>query len=209
MSTRGNKHPQASTSSVRPAVTTLAVTSRETPGDPVDHQLKKTIVYGPGASKLSLMASCRAMVLEAIQSRFAIPEEEQHLLQDSSEPNVDFYRVERKMDPRKLRFTQERISPTFRDGRQIYQLLNDLNQQVIDPLRELEPLDVVWHNGFWRSLSNRRLWALKHCDCQPLFVRVHVREPDAEFRSKSSSTSDGVSVLIVPRSRSPSPVFNR
>eukprot|EP00913_Durusdinium_trenchii_P026167 g24548.t1 len=73
------------------------------------------------------------MVLEAIQSRFAIPEEEQHLLQDSSEPNVDFYRVERKMDPRKLRFTQERISPTFRDGRQIYQLLNDLNQQLQTP----------------------------------------------------------------------------
>ena len=171
---------------------------------------KKTVVYGPGGRKITLQASCRSQVAAAISSQLLIPEEEQHLLQESSsQPNVDFFRVEHKMDPRKVRYTQETISPNFRDGRPIYDLLNDLNMEEIDPLRELESLDVVWHNGFWRSLSNRRLWALKHCKTaftgEPLFVRVRIRQPDAEFRSKCNSTNDGVEVLIKQRARSPSP----
>ncbi|CAE7415128.1 ak1 [Symbiodinium pilosum] len=117
------------------------------------------------------------------------------------------------MDPRKLRFTQDSISPTFRDGRPIFQLMNDLNSKAVDPLREIEPLDVVWHEGYWRSLSNRRLWTLKHCaeamTGQPLFVRVRVRQKDAEFRAKCNSTNDGESVLIMNRARSPSPVATR
>ncbi|CAK8991584.1 Alpha-protein kinase vwkA (von Willebrand factor A alpha-kinase) (vWF kinase) [Durusdinium trenchii] len=138
---------------------------------------KKSIVYGPNGKKFTLSASCRAHVIAAIDSEFSIPEEEQQLFQEiTSLPNVDVYRVERKMDPRKLKFTQASVSPTFRDGRPIFDLLNDLNVQKVDPLRELEPLDVVWQNGHWRSLSNRRLWALKHCTIamtgQPLFVRV-------------------------------------
>ncbi|CAK9061303.1 unnamed protein product [Durusdinium trenchii] len=197
------------TGSARLALPTQARSSGEKADSP-----QTAIVYGPGGSKFSVTASCRAIVIEAIQSHFSIPEEEQHLLQESSaQPDVDFYRVERKMDPRKLRFTQESISSNFRDGRPIYQLLNDLNQQMIDPLRELEPLEVVWHNGFWRSLSNRRLWALKHCTLamtgQPLFVRVRVRPPDAQFKAKSTTTNDGVSILIAPRSRSTSPAFNK
>lgn len=171
---------------------------------------KKTVVYGPGGRKITLQASCRSQVAAAISSQLLIPEEEQHLLQESSsQPNVDFFRVEHKMDPRKVRYTQETISPNFRDGRPIYDLLNDLNMEEIDPLRELESLDVVWHNGFWRSLSNRRLWALKHCKSaftgEPLFVRVRIRQPDAEFRSKCNSTNDGVEVVIKQRARSPSP----
>ena len=171
---------------------------------------KKTVVYGPGGRKITLQASCRSQVAAAISAQLLIPEEEQHLLQESSsQPNVDFFRVEHKMDPRKVRYTQETISPNFRDGRPIYDLLNDLNTEEIDPLRELESLDVVWHNGFWRSLSNRRLWALKHCKSaftgESLFVRVRIRQPDAEFRSKCTSTNDGVEVVIKPRARSPSP----
>lgn len=171
---------------------------------------KKSIVYGPNGKKFTLSASCRAHVIAAIDSEFSIPEEEQQLFQEiTSLPNVDVYRVERKMDPRKLKFTQASVSPTFRDGRPIFDLLNDLNVQKVDPLRELEPLDVVWQNGHWRSLSNRRLWALKHCTIamtgQPLFVRVRVRPADAEFRAKSTSTNDGATVLVISRSRSPSP----
>eukprot|EP00438_Fugacium_kawagutii_P027900 Skav231446 [mRNA] locus=scaffold1847:361475:366896:- [translate_table: standard] len=177
---------------------------------PAQGDLKKSVVYGPGGKKLTLNVSCRGHVVAAIAAELSIPEEEQHLFQESSsQPNVDFYRVEHKMDPRKLRFTQSSISPSFRDGRPITDLLNDLNLQKVDSLRELEPLDVVWHEGFWRSLSNRRLWALKHCTLafseQPFFVRVRVRQPDGEFRTKNNSTNDGFSVLIGPRPRSPSP----
>ena len=174
--------------------------------DPVN----ESVVFGPEGRKLTVPAACRAHVIAAIASEFSIPAEEQHLLQESSDrPGVEYYRVERKMDPRKLRYTQWQISGSFRDGRPIYQLLNDLNSHRVDPLRELEPLDVVWHEGFWRSLSNRRLWALKTCAVactdQPLFVRVRVRQPDAEFRNKCSSTNDGVWVEVGSHSRSPSP----
>lgn len=177
-------------------------------------ETRKTIVYGPGGQKLSTACASREDVTKAIVAQWSIPEEEQLLFQESSsQAGTDFFRVERKMDPRKLRFTQASISPTFRDGRQIFQLMNDLNSQEVDPLRELEPLDVVWHNGYWRSLSNRRLWTLKHCTAamtdQTLFVRVHVRAPDAEFRTKLTSTNDGVSVLIMNRARSPSPTAAR
>lgn len=200
---------QASTASSRLA-TSSQKTVAESQHNPTPQEVKKSVVYGPGGKKIILSASCRGHVIAAIAKEFSIPEDEQHLLQESSsQPNVDFYRVEHKMDPRKLRFTQNSINPAFRDGRPIYDLLNDLNSHNIDPLRELEPLDVVWHDGFWRSLSNRRLWALKHCTMafsdQPLFVRVRVRQPDAEFRTKGTSTNDGVAVLIMQRSRSPSP----
>ena len=127
--------------------------------DPVN----QSVVFGPEGRKLTVPAACRAHVIAAIASEFSIPAVEQHLLQESSDKRgVEYYRVERKMDPRKLIYTQRRISGSFRDGRPIYQLLNDLNSQRVDPLRELEPLDVVWHEGFWRSLSNRRLCSRIH-----------------------------------------------
>ena len=75
--------------------------------------------------------------------------------------------------------------------------MHDLNVQAVDPLHDLEPLDVVWKDGSWRSVSDRRLWALKHSASamagQPLFVRVRVRE----FHARETSADDGVSVRIV------------
>ena len=178
--------------------------------EPAQGGVKTCIIYGPASKKISLPTASRESVISAIQNQMSIPVDEQHLLQEaSSQSNVDVYRVERKMDPRRLKFTQATVSPTFRDGRPIFDLLNDLNSQQIDPLRELEPLEVVLYNGCWWSLSNRRLWVLKHCTAalthQPLHVRVRVRQPDVEFRNKYTTTNDGASVLVVQRARSPSP----
>lgn len=204
---------RASTSSLRSEEGGSSDSTADRPPSP-QQEARKTVIYGPGGQKLSAACASRKDVVKAIVAQWSIPEEEQLLFQESSsQTGTDFFRVERKMDPRKLRFTQASISPTFRDGRQIFQLMNDLNSQEVDPLRELEPLDVVWHNGYWRSLSNRRLWTLKHCTAamtdQALFVRVRVRAPDAEFRTKLTSTNDGVSVLIMNRARSPSPTAAR
>ncbi|CAE7231026.1 ak1 [Symbiodinium sp. CCMP2456] len=204
---------RASTSSLRSEEGGSSDSTADRPPSP-QQEARKTVIYGPGGQKLSTNCASREDVAKAIVAQWSIPEEEQLLFQESSsQTGTDFFRVERKMDPRKLRFTQASISPTFRDGRQIFQLMNDLNSQEVDPLRELEPLDVVWHNGYWRSLSNRRLWTLKHCTAamtdQALFVRVRVRAPDAEFRTKLTSTNDGVSVLIMNRARSPSPTAAR
>ena len=206
--------PQKSHASTSSLISTGASSTDEaaTPilCEPTQGGVKTCIIYGPASKKISLPTASRESVIAAIQNQMSIPVDEQHLLQEaSSKPNVAVYRVERKMDPRRLKFSQATVSPNFRDGRPILDLLNDLNSQQIDPLRELEPLEVVHYNGCWWSLSNRRLWALKHCTAalthQPLHVRVRVRQPHAEFRSKCTSTNDGASVLIVQRARSPSP----
>lgn len=201
----------ASTSSLR-STGASSTDETATPSlcEPAQGGVKTCIIYGPASKKISLHTASRESVISAIQNQMSIPVDEQHLLQEaSSQSNVDVYRVERKMDPRRLKFTQATVSPTFRDGRPIFDLLNDVNSQQIDPLRELEPLDVVLYNGCWWSLSNRRLWVLKHCTAalthQPLHVRVRVRQPDVEFRNKYTTANDGASVLVVQRARSPSP----
>lgn len=199
-------------SSQKSHASTTSLRSTDAPSlcEPTQGGVKTCLIYGPASTKISLPTASRESVIAAIQNQMSIPVDEQHLFQEaSSKSNVDVYRVERKMDPRMLKFTQATVSPNFRDGRPIFDLLNDLNSQQIDPLRELEPLDIVLYNGCWWSLSNRRLWALKHCTAalthQPLHVRVRVRPAHAEFRSKCTSTNDGASVLIVQRARSPSP----
>lgn len=113
------------------------------------------------------------------------------------------------MQVAQLRFTHDTIRPNFRDGRPLWQLLNDLNAGAVDPLRDLEPLRVVWYAGGWRSLSNRRLWALKSYMStagREVWVRVHVAEADAEFHAKNTTKNNGLSVLVTARSRSVSPV---
>eukprot|EP00415_Alexandrium_ostenfeldii_P001392 UN1392 len=113
------------------------------------------------------------------------------------------------MDARKLYFSQASISPSFRDGRPIYELLNSIDSGYTDPLRELEPLDVVHFDGKWWSCSNRRLWVLKHCSAsiagKAVWVRVQVRPADGKFREKYTTTNCGIQVRITTRSRSPSP----
>lgn len=105
-----------------------------------------------------------------------------------------FYWAERKMRPAQLLFTQDSIRPNFRDGRPIYQLLNDLSSGAVDPLRDLEPLDVVWSEGKWWCLCNRRLWALRvHAAAadQEVWVRVRPRPADRGFREKSTTRNGG------------------
>eukprot|EP00929_Paragymnodinium_shiwhaense_P039738 TRINITY_DN20838_c0_g1_i1.p1 TRINITY_DN20838_c0_g1~~TRINITY_DN20838_c0_g1_i1.p1 ORF type:complete len:619 (-),score=102.93 TRINITY_DN20838_c0_g1_i1:389-2245(-) len=60
-----------------------------------------------------------------------------------------------------LNFTDHAISHKFRDGRLLYDLVNDLMSGVVHPVSTLRPLDVVRHKDSWWALSNRRLWCLK------------------------------------------------
>eukprot|EP00913_Durusdinium_trenchii_P001569 g1453.t1 len=64
-----------------------------------------------------------------------------------------------------LRFTHDKIRPVFRKGKHrgqpLYELVNDLFRGVVNPTVNLPPLEIYLHKGIWRSLNNRRLWALK------------------------------------------------
>ncbi|CAE8724977.1 unnamed protein product [Polarella glacialis] len=168
-----------------------------------------TIVHGPDSKKATFSDLEVGSLAEKIASEFEIPKEEQYLLQEPpSVSGTSLYRVERKMEVRSLCFTQNSISSDFRNGRPIYDLLNAINEGAVDPLRDLEPLEVVFHAGLWVSLSNRRLWALKHSSQalagEELWVRVRARPADKESQSKRTTKNNGQSVIHA-RSRSPSP----
>ena len=61
-----------------------------------------------------------------------------------------------------LRFTQDSISPTFRDGRPIFQLMNDLNSKAVPWLQQT--LHGLYPSHFAAvSSENARLVASVHC----------------------------------------------
>lgn len=104
-----------------------------------------------------------------------------------------------------LRFTHDKIRPVFRAGQHsghpIYELVNDLVKGYIDPTVNLAPLEVYYFQGAWRSLNNRRLWALKAfmglTGNFHLMVQVVVSTCSlSTFVEKNSTRNDGLSVEI-------------
>lgn len=147
-------------------------------------------------------------VAHAVAQQSEIPANEMTLLRTpgSTSGEVRVF-LRRKISVRDIRFTQDTISSKFRDGRPIYQLLNDLQGGLVDPLWDLEPLDVVFHSGRWRSLSNRRLFILKTFAAmgdQEVQVHIRAQAEGAEFHAKSTTKNDGLSVQVV-QSRCVSP----
>mmetsp|Transcript_183271 Transcript_183271/g.581143 ORF Transcript_183271/g.581143 Transcript_183271/m.581143 type:complete len:669 (-) Transcript_183271:304-2310(-) len=177
------------------------------------HPRGRTIVRGPNGRKLVTDQQSEVGLAQEIEDEFRVPEEQQHLMQEllqrgeDSQDDVMNFILQRKMRPSDLHFTQDTIRPVFRDGRPIYELLNALNGGAVDPLRDLDPLEVTCDQGKWWSLDNRRLWALKMFDStssKKAWVRVAAREPDRQFYAKRTTRNGGTCVQIT-RSRSPSP----
>jgi len=106
--------------------------------------------------------------------------------------------VEKQMRVSDLRFTMQTIRSELRDGRPLYDLVNDLMERRLDPSADMEPLRVIEHEGRCSCLSNRRLWALKAFTgftSELLFVRVEVfslEQAAAEFKFKNSTTNGGL-----------------
>ena len=61
-----------------------------------------------------------------------------------------------RMEPYNLRFTQQRISSTFRDGKSLQTLACQIAACIIH-VDEVEVIKVVNHAGLHFSLDNRRL----------------------------------------------------
>lgn len=59
-----------------------------------------------------------------------------------------------------LRFTHDCVQTKFRDGRSVYETLEQLEQGELEP-SDLPALDVCVHGGKWWSMSNRRLRVLR------------------------------------------------
>lgn len=104
-----------------------------------------------------------------------------------------------------LRFTHDKIRPLFRSGEHcglsLYTLVNNLVLDEAHTLESLPALEVVWHDGLYCCLSNRRLWCLRAyaglCARFDMHVRVNVLDfiPN-NFAEKNTTTNQGLSVLI-------------
>jgi hypothetical protein len=104
-----------------------------------------------------------------------------------------------------LRFTHDKIRPFFRSGEQcglsLYTLVNNLVLDEAHTLESLPALEVVWHDGLYCCLSNRRLWCLRACAalCARFAMRVRVNVLDSlpnNLAEKNTTTNQGMSVLI-------------
>lgn len=58
--------------------------------------------------------------------------------------------------PSEVRFTQDSISGAFRDGTSLLATVVELASREIEK-RDIEMVRIVWHNGAWYTLDNRRL----------------------------------------------------
>lgn len=78
----------------------------------------------------------------------------------------------------------------------------------------LPALEVVWHNGAWRCLSNRRLWCLKSfvglSGSATLHAKVQVLPSTPHnFDERNTSQNDGHAVQIIGHGESLRDRFNR
>lgn len=104
-----------------------------------------------------------------------------------------------------LRFTHDQIRPAFRKGKHrgqpLYELVNDLFRGIVNPAVNLPPLEIYFHKGVWRSLNNRRLWALKAymglSGNFQLMVRAFISTcSPAAFRETNRTRSEGLAVEV-------------
>ncbi|KAJ3287409.1 hypothetical protein HK104_008630 [Borealophlyctis nickersoniae] len=72
----------------------------------------------------------------------------------------------RHLDPSEIRYTQRSISQYFSDEDYgtIFDLEYALRWGELDAEVEVDPIRVVWDEGVWWSLDNRRLWAFKESE---------------------------------------------
>lgn len=99
-------------------------------------------------------------------------------------------------DPAKIRYSQDSIRTTFRDGRTVKELTEGLKSGKIKP-EDIPPIRLVKKDGKWYSLDNRRLKAFKDAG-----VRVRTRKATPEEiaeaiqKDKFSTRNDGASVRV-------------
>ena len=107
------------------------------------------------------------------------------------------------LSPDQVRFTQQEINSTFKEGRKIFQTLQDLYQQTLQK-RAIQPIRVVCFrakDGACRyfSVDNPRLAVFRML--QMLAPRVRIRatvisQAEGGFNGKHNTESDGRTVRV-------------
>lgn len=107
-----------------------------------------------------------------------------------------------QLNPKDIKFTQPNVSPNFKNGAKVHDLVNDLRSGKISP-NNIEPIRVVQKDGVLWSLDNRRLFAYNLAGVQKIPVTVvslqceNIRE---EFEDKHNPIDKiGNHVVVVGR----------
>lgn len=99
------------------------------------------------------------------------------------------------IDPSKVRFSQNSIKPTFKDGGSVADLTKRLKDGTIDP-KSVKPIRIVEKDGNIFSLDNRRLKAFRDAGVDIPFEKVDFNTLPKRELDKFTTTNDGTSIRV-------------
>ena len=98
-------------------------------------------------------------------------------------------------DSNRIRFTQDSIGTTFKDGRSVKALVGDLKSGAVKP-RDLPPIRIFEKDGLVFSLDNRRLFAAREAGVKvhtvPATAAEIAKELPRKFTTKNNGTIIGI-----------------
>lgn len=95
-----------------------------------------------------------------------------------------------------IRFTQNSIKGTFRDGRAVSDLITGLKNGTLKP-GDVAPIRVFMKDGKMFTLDNRRLYAFQQAGVRTIrVVWATAKELAKELPNKLTTENDGTSVLV-------------
>jgi hypothetical protein len=101
------------------------------------------------------------------------------------------------IDPRRIRFSQDEISPYFRPPHgTVDDFIQGLKNGTIDP-SNITPIRIVEKDGLIHSLDNRRLYSFQEAGVQIPYTKLDVVPKRQLF--KFDTQNEGVSVFVRPR----------
>lgn len=99
------------------------------------------------------------------------------------------------VSPSRIRFSQDSVSATFRDGSSMDDLVSGLRSGAVDPA-SVPPIRVFEQGGEWFTLDNRRLLAFQEAGVDIPFVQATPAEIAAEAGRKMTTTNGGTSIRV-------------
>ena len=98
------------------------------------------------------------------------------------------------LSPQSIRFSQNSIQATFKDGRSVEDVAAGLRSGQINP-NDMPPIRLVERDGKLFTLDNRRLEAFRRAEVE-VPTRMATPQEIAEEGWKFTTKNDGVSIRI-------------
>ena len=99
------------------------------------------------------------------------------------------------IDPKKVRFSQDSVSATFKDGRSV----GDLRKALVagtTTAKDVEPIRLFMRKGDFFTLDNRRLLAFQQAGVDVRYRMATQKELARELEHKFTTTNNGASIRV-------------